>query len=268
MNNFYDNSLPILNEDKRNSCDGLITEQECEKALKEMKKKKSPGSDCIHVTTEFYKLFWKEIKEYYLKSIKFSFQNKELTELQKQGIITLLPKTGKDISVLENWRPISLLNVDYKIATKVIANRMKNVLPKLIHESQTGFMKGRYIGKNIRLILETLEYAEDQNLPGILFFSDFEKAFDSINHDYMFKCLRHCNFSDDLINWVKLFYKDAKSCVASNGHHSDFFFSCKKRGTTRLLFISLPIYNMHWTTLEWSYKESRYQWYKYKRQRI
>ena len=98
----------------------------------------------------------KEIKEYYLKSINFSFQNKELRELQKQGIITLLPKTGKDISVLENWRTISLLNVDNKIATKVIANRMKNVLPKLIPESQIGFMKGRYIGENIRLILETL----------------------------------------------------------------------------------------------------------------
>ena len=100
---------------------------------------------------------------------------------------------------------------------------MKNVLPKLIHESQTGFMKGRYIGENIRLILETLEYADYQNLPGILFFSDFEKAFDSINHGYMFKCLRHFNFSDDLINWVKLVYKDAKSCVANNGHHSDLF---------------------------------------------
>ena len=84
-------------------------------------------------------------------------------------------------------------------------------------------MKGRYIGKNIRLILETLEYADDQNLPGTLFIFDFEKAFDSIHHDYMFKCLRHFNFSDVLINWVKLFYKDAKSCVATNGNHSDLF---------------------------------------------
>ena len=230
---FFDNSLAELNEDERNSCGGLITEQECEKALKEMKNQKCPGSDGI--TAEFNILFWKKIKEYYLKSIIFSFQNKELTELQKQGI-TLLPKTGKDISVLENWRPISLLNVDYKKATK--ANRMKNVLPKLIHESQTGFMKGRYIGENIRLILETLEYADDQNLPGILFFSDFEKAFDSINHDYMFKCLRHFNFSDDLINWVKLVYKDAKSCVANNGHHSDLFHV--RRGVR--LGCPLPLY--------------------------
>ena len=77
-----------------------------------MKNQKSPGSDGI--TTEFYKIFWNDIKEYYIKSINFSFQNGELTELQKQSIITLLPKSGKDNLLLENWRPISLLNVDYK----------------------------------------------------------------------------------------------------------------------------------------------------------
>ena len=191
------------------------------KAIKEMKNQKSPGSDGI--TTEFYKLFWNEIKEHFLKSINFSFQKQELTELQKQSIITLLPKPGKDTTLLENWRPISLLNVDYKIATKVIANRIKNVLPKLIHESQTGFMKGRYIGENIRLIFETLEHVDDHKLPGILFFSDFEKAFDSISHDFMFQCLRHFNFNTDLLNWIKLFYTNAKSCVSNNGHHSEFF---------------------------------------------
>ena len=79
-------------------------------------KTKSPGSDGI--TTEFYKIFWNDIKEYYIKSINFSFQNGELTELQKQSIITLLPKNGKDNLLLENWKPISLLNVDYKKNSK------------------------------------------------------------------------------------------------------------------------------------------------------
>ena len=65
--------------------------------------------------------------------------------------------------------------MDYKIITKVIANRIKQVLPNIIHESQTDFMKGRYIGENIRLIYETLDYADDQNLPGILFFLTSKK---------------------------------------------------------------------------------------------
>ena len=84
-------------------------------------------------------------------------------------------------------------------------------------------MKGRYIGENIRLICEVLQTTEAQNLPELVFLSDFEKAFDSVNHKYMYKCLEHFNFGDGLINWVKLFYNDAQSCVSNNGHTSDFF---------------------------------------------
>ncbi len=91
-----------------------------------MKNMKSPGSDGI--TAEFYKqkLYWNDIKLYYINSINYSYEHGSLTELQKQGIITLLPKNNKDTLSLDNWRPISLLNVDYKIATKVLGNRIKN----------------------------------------------------------------------------------------------------------------------------------------------
>ena len=181
-------------------CDGLLTEHELATALKDMKNQKSPGSDGL--TTEFYKLFWNDIKQFYINSINYSYQNGELTELQKQSIISLIPKSDKDTLFLENWRPISLLNVDYKITTKAIANRVKKVLPKIIHNSQTGFLKGRYIGENIRLLFELLEHAEEQNIPGIIFFSDFEKAFDSTDNDVLIKCLRHFNFGDSFINWI------------------------------------------------------------------
>ena len=129
-----------------------------------MKNQKSPGSDGI--TVEFYKLFWNDVKEFYINSINYSFQTGSLTDLQKQSIITLLPKQNKDITSLENWRPISLLNVDYKIATKVIANRVKGVISSMVHNSQTGSIKGRYIGENIRLLFEIIDNAEDENKPG------------------------------------------------------------------------------------------------------
>ena len=92
----------------------------------------------------------------------------------------------------------------------------------MIFETQTGFIKGRYIEENIRLILETIDITDENNLPGIIFFADFEKAFDSINHEYIFKCLWHFSFKNDLANWAKLLYRNAKSCVTNNGHHSDF----------------------------------------------
>ena len=160
-----------------------------------------------------------------VNSLNYSFENKSLTELQKQSIITLLPKSGKDISVLDNWRPISLLNVDYKIATKSIANRLKDILPSIIHNSQTGFLKNRYIGENIRLLFEALDDIEHFNKPALLFFSDFEKAFDSVDHNFMFKCLNHFNFGESFINWIRLFYNDSKSCIINNGFCSDFVLS-------------------------------------------
>lgn len=95
------------------------------KALNEMQNQKSPGSDGLSI--EFYKTFLNDIKSYYLESVNFSFQTGNLTDLQKQGVITLIPKANKDTSLLTNWRPISLLNVDYKIATKALANRIKKL---------------------------------------------------------------------------------------------------------------------------------------------
>ena len=115
------------------------------------------------------------------------------------------------------------MNVDYKNATKVIANCVKHVITKIIHNSQTGFIKGRYIGENIRLLFEIIDNAEEENKPGFIFFTDFEKAFDSIDHTYIINCLKHFNFGEDSIKWIQLFYKDAKSCVSNNGYLSDFF---------------------------------------------
>ena len=104
-----------------------------------------------------------------MNSINYSFQTGSLTELQKQSIITIIPKQNKDLTSLDNWRPISLLNVDYKIATKVIANRVKHVITKIIHNSQTGFTKGVYIGENIRLLFDINDNAEEENKPGLSF---------------------------------------------------------------------------------------------------
>ena len=164
----FDNNTNKLNKTDQNKCDGQLTEEECRLALKEMKNQKSPGSDGI--TAEFYKIFCNDIKQFYINSINYSYQCDKLTVLQNQGIISLIPKSEKDITFLENWRPISLLNVDYKIATKAIANRLKRVLPNIINNSQTGFLKGRYIGENIRILFELLDYVEENEILGMVFF--------------------------------------------------------------------------------------------------
>ena len=115
------------------------------------------------------------------------------------------------------------MNIDYKIATKAISNRIKKVLPNIIDASQTGFIAGRYIGENIRLLLDTIEQTEKEDIPGLLFFTDFEKAFDSIDHAYIFRTLEFLNFGPSLIQWIKTFYNNCNSYISNNGFMSGNF---------------------------------------------
>ena len=218
---FFDDEIPKLSEENRSKCEGILTEYECESALMQMNNGKSPGSDGI--TIEFYKQFWDCIKKYVVNSLNYSYDKGELSTLQSQSLITLLPKPEKDISFIKNWRPISLLNTDYKIATKAIANRIKQILPTIIDDTQTGFMKDRYIGENVRILEELLDYVENEDKPCLLFFSDFEKAFDSIDHSYLVNVLKHLNFGKSLIHWINVFYTNATSCVLNNGYMTDSF---------------------------------------------
>ena len=136
---------------------------------------------------------------------------------QRQAVITLIQKKDHDRCDLTNWRPISLLNLDAKIVSKVIAEQMKCLLPELIHNNQSVYIPGRNISENIRSILDIMEYTKVKKLPGLLLFIDFEKAFDSLEWDFLENCLEKFNFGPDLIKWVNTFYNDIQSCVIDNG---------------------------------------------------
>ena len=218
---FLNDNIKQLKEDEKRICEGKLSIHECETALKDMKNNKSPGSDGF--TVEFYKICWKDINKYLIDSYNYSFTTGHLTTLQKQGLITLIPKPNKDTMDLSNWRPITLLNIDYKIATKSIANRLKRIINHLIDTEQTGFIKGRYIGENVRLIIEVMEYLERKNKPGLLFFADFQKAFDSINHLFITDALTSQNFGPDLIQWISVLNNDIQSIIINNGHLSEAF---------------------------------------------
>ena len=222
----------------KQSCDGLITKKECIAAIKSMYNFKSPGTDGLPV--EFYKVFWNEISDILIDSFNYSYHNAQLSISQKQGIITLLPKKDKDTRYLKNWRPISLLNTDYKIITKCIAIRLKRVLPSIIHVNQSGFMKDRYIGFNIRLLLDLIEYAENQHKPGMIFSIDFEKAFDSVSWEFLEKCIDYFNFGDSFKNWVKIITTDITSCVINSGWSTGFF-NLYRGGQTRMSTFSIFI---------------------------
>ena len=87
--------------------------------------------------------------------------------------------------MIKNWRPLTLLDCDYKIGSKTIANRIKTVLPELISEDQSGFIKNRCISDNIRTLDSFIKYAESKGLPSLLRFFDFEKAFDTLEWSFI-----------------------------------------------------------------------------------
>jgi exonuclease III len=214
-------TLPKLTDEESELLEGLITLEEASVALKNMPNGKSPGTDGI--TVDFYKFFWKQIGILVVRSLNEGFVKKEMSITQKEGLIISIPKGDKPREYLRNWRPISLLNVSYKIGSTCIANRIKTTLPKLIHEDQSGFVKGRYIGDNLRCIYDLIHYLNSNNLPGLLVLIDFEKAFDSINWSYMHKVLQEFGFKNDICQWIKAFYTNIKSSVTVNGKTSQQF---------------------------------------------
>ena len=175
---FFENpNLSKLSNEASEKCEGKITMEECHNIIKTFQLGKTPGNDGLPI--EFYNTFWPSIGEMVLASFNEAYEVGEMSNSQRQGVITLIEKTGKDRTHLENWRPISLTNVDTKIASKVIATRITKILPEIIHSNQTGYVSGRYIGEAARSIIDVMEYTKTFNIPGISLFIDFEKAFDS-----------------------------------------------------------------------------------------
>ena len=134
----------------------------------------------------FYQKFWGDISTLVINSLNYGFALGFLSTDQSRGVISLFPKEDKDNSAIKNWRPITLLNFDYKLGAKCIAARIKRCLDSLIHCNQTGFIKGRCIGENVRIVLDTISYCNRKNIPGPLLFIDFENAFDSLSWNFLY----------------------------------------------------------------------------------
>ena len=107
--------------------------------------------------------------------------------------------------------------------SKVIASRLKNVLPNIIYHNQTGFIKDRYIGETVQSIFDIMQFTLKENIPGLMIFLNFQKAFDSVEWDFILECLESFNFGPEFVGWVKTFYKNIQSCIINNSAISDLF---------------------------------------------
>ncbi len=156
---FLDNvNLPKMAEGTKLLCEGELSIQECYNALLKFPNGKSPGNDGL--TAEFYKAFWNLLGQQLTDSLTFSYQHGELSNTQKQAIIKLIEKKDKGRRYIKNWRPISLLNVDVKIASKALALRLEKALPDIIGCDQYAYVKGSTIFDAIRSIDDIMEFTK------------------------------------------------------------------------------------------------------------
>lgn len=191
--------------------------EELDNALKASKMGKTPGEDGL--PSEYYKCFW-DVLKYDLLSVFIESSNAgEMATSFKRSVITLLYKKG-DREDLKNWRPISLLNTDYKLLAKILTGRMGRVIDTVIHQDQVCAVPGRRIMDSLILVRDSICYARERELPFSILNLDLEKAYDRIAHKYMFGVLLKMGFPIGFVNWIKVLYEDIQSVILVNGSTS------------------------------------------------
>ena len=202
-----------ITEEQKELLDALITIEEIKIAIFQMQSGKSPGLDGIPV--EFYQEYWEEIKDLYM-----AFINKVKEEAfptgKNTGVIKLIYKKTGEIFLLKNYRPISLINVDIKILTKTLANRLKYILPTIIHMSQTA-VYGRKIEQTIHMIRDLIDLSNKGEEQAAFIFLDQEKAFDRVDHTFLYKTMRAFGIGEHFISWISKIYSNASAVLNING---------------------------------------------------
>lgn len=193
--------------------------------LNTSKPNKSPGTDGI--TSEFYKAFSEHLAPFLLGLFLECIGNESLPPTLTQGLITLIPKPKKDSLLIDNWRPICLLNIDYKIFALIFAERIKTSLDYIIDETQSGFMRNRHISNNIRLVLDLIDYSDLYSDESFILFLDFYKAFDTIEHKFIFHAFEKFGFCSYFSSAIKTMYTNGNCSIRLHAGTSRFFL---KRG--------------------------------------
>ena len=204
-----------LTDIERASCEGLFTKDELFSALKGLQTGKSPGSDGL--PTEFCLAFWDDLGDFLVLVLNKRYRLGVLTYSQRESLLRLLYKND-DRRLPKNWRPISLLNTDYKLASKAITERLKPVMSSIVHRDQTCGIVGHSIFSNLQLIRDTLDMIDKTDEPGILVTLDQEKAFDRVDHDFLMRTLGKFGFGPSFCHWVSIFYNHVFSRIICNSN--------------------------------------------------
>jgi exonuclease III len=213
-------NLPKLSAQEQDKLSKDLTLNELSVTLRTCKES-APGADGI--SYDVYKHIWHYAGPLIMNAWNHSCRIGQLPESQRESVITLLEKKGKDQSKIENLRPISLSNCDIKLCTKALALRTNSILHKLLGNTQTGYVPGRQVNDNSRMIEELIHAINNEDERAYLITLDAQKAFDSVDHNYILKLLKVYGFPDKYISWVKVIYTNLKATVLVNGYFTEKF---------------------------------------------
>lgn len=202
-----------------------VKEDEIRKVLFGMPNNKSPGPDGY--PCEFYKATWSIIARDFVVAVQSVFKFGFLPKGVNSTILALIPKK-LDSMEMKDYRPIACCNVLYKVVSKMMANRLKVLLPRIIVETQSAFVQGRLLMENVLLAIELVKGYHKENVsPRCAMKIDISKGFDLVQWDFLLKCLKFLGFPVKFIIWIELCVTSPSFSVQVNGDLAGYFQSSR-----------------------------------------
>ena len=214
-------SLPSLTEKQRELLNRPVTREEVLDAIRTLQSGKAPGPDGYG--PEYYKKMSRVAVGPLTEMFLDSFRNRSLPPSLNLANMSLILKKNKPPDECGCYRPVSLINEDSKILSKVLTRRLENYLPLLINDEQTGFIRGRFSHSNVRRLLNVIQYSSEMQHRALAISLDAEKAFDRVEWRFMWDVLGRFGLGEEFINWIKLIYHSPEACVLTNGMRSSPF---------------------------------------------
>ena len=204
----------VLSPNQKAELEKMPTLDEFTNILPQLKENRSPGLDGLSI--EFFKTFWIQLSPLYFEMVNEAWSLEILPFSTRTSVLSTIHKANARNN-LKNYRPLSLTNIDYKLIAFVFSERLQKVIGSIISPDQVAYIKDRYIGTSVRNLIDLYDFCENYNAPGAFICADLEKAFDSIELEFLYCVLEKFNFGNNFIKWMKIMYNQANFKVKNNG---------------------------------------------------